>query len=257
MTKHSDSSQSPDTPANPSRRTAIKQILALPLMATAPATSNAGTWENIVSATKQDAAANNDNLNITKLVARIDTLSKEGESKDSPILTPVQQRTLVANLGKGYTILSFQFSMCSSICTNMQETFRKLEEKNKASDPATHINYLTIDAAANAPEALKDTIATRAKVEPNRIFVYSPPQMNMDAAKTMQHDVGFMTSDIIKREGDLIKDIGHSPYMHIFAPDGTLLTKDSPINGTKPDAADKIFNVIQNHTKTKSPSSQR
>lgn len=219
-----------DTPENPSRRKFLGLIGAGTAVAALPPSANSAT--SFLEAIKQDRATKDTTLTREKTIAMIEALSKEGASPSHPITTPVEAKTLNARLSEGYTILSFQFGECKTMCPMMQHNFASLENKLKENKDSFKINHLVIDASAQNPAKLKNDMTEHANTPKERTFVFSPPQNNQQPATDMQHAVGFMTSELKNEDNGMITEMGHSPRIHIFAPDGTLLTKDHAIDAT-------------------------
>lgn len=242
-----------DTPSI-SRRNALKTLSGVTVTAS-PVSTQAGlldTVKNFADAIRRDSAAKATELNRDKLITMIADLSESGKGAGKPVQTPVDKSKLNAQLRNGYTILSFQFAACADACPPMQMALGTLEQKLEQSGLKGKAHYVTIDASAQAPDMLQQKLQRNITKDAKRVLVFSPPFNHEKPAKDMQEAVGFITSSITKRDGDTIRVLGHSPRIHIFAPDGTLLTKDNPINGVDPKAADAMLAVIQNHAKKQS-----
>jgi cytochrome oxidase Cu insertion factor (SCO1/SenC/PrrC family) len=245
-----------DTPSM-SRREALKTITGIAAI-TSPASTQAGLFDAVngfADAIRRDSAAKATELNRDKLITMLAELSESGKGTGKPVQTPVDKPKLHAQLRGGYTVLSFQFAACADACPPMQIALHTLEEKLAQTPQLKNkATYVTIDASAQAPDLLQQKLQRNITNDAKRVLVFAPPFNHEKPAKDMQEAVGFVTSSITKRDGETIKVLGHSPRIHIFAPDGTLLTKDNPINGVDPKAADAMLAVIQTHAKKQSPS---
>lgn len=156
--------------------------------------------------------------------------------------TPVNPTTLSTKLAKSYTIVGFQFGACTDQCPPSVAKFADLHtQKGK-----TPIKFLIIDAAAQDTQSLRDMIA-KAGIKKDDLMVYSPPIHKSEIATNMQHRLGLMAQNNPQKDvNGQITDLGHSPNIHIFAPDGRRITGERGIDAMTMDPK-KVLKLIQDH----------